>query len=137
MEFHTYEEMLKEAIDKMPEGVKAKKRFEIPKVVTITEGNKTIIKNFKEILDTLRRDEKHLSKYFFKQLATPGFVKGNTLILQRRVLKKLLQSKLEDYIKEYVYCKACGNPDTKILKEGRMNFIKCEACGAKQPMRDM
>jgi len=134
-EFHKYEEMLKEAIDKIPEEIKGKKRFEVPQIITTIEGNKTIIKNFKEILDTLRRSEKHLSKYFFKQLATPGIIKGNALVLQRRVPEKLLQSKLEDYIKEYVYCKACGNPDTKIVKEGRVIFIVCEACGAKRPTR--
>lgn len=135
--FHSYEEMLKKALERMPEGIKTKKRFEMPQIVTMAEGNKTIIKNFKEIIDVLRRAEKHLSKYFFKQLATPGIVKGNTLVLQRRVPQKLLQSKLEDYVKEYVYCKACGSPDTKIVKEGRMSFILCEACGAKRPMRDV
>ena len=135
MEFHSYKKMLKEAMERVPESIKAGKRFEMPKVVAMEEGNKTIVKNFKDILDVLRRDEKHLSKYFFTQLATPGTVKGSTIILQRRVSQKLLQSKLEDYVKEYVYCKACGNPDTKIVKEGRVDFMVCEACGAKGPLK--
>ena len=137
MEFHSYKEMLKDAIEKMPENIKAKKRFEMPKVDVMEEGNKTIVKNFNEILGVLRRDAKHLTKYFFKQLATPGIVKGNTIVLQRRVPQRLLQGKLEDYVKEYVYCKACGNPDTKIVKEGRIDFMVCEACGAKSPLKSM
>jgi translation initiation factor 2 subunit 2 len=135
MEFHSYKEMLKEAMEKVPENIKSGKRFEMPQVVTMEEGNKTIVKNFKDILGALRRDEDHLSKYFFKQLATPGAVKGSTIVLQRRVSQRLLQSKLEDYVKEYVYCKACGNPDTKIIKEDRVDFMVCEACGAKSPLK--
>lgn len=131
MELRSYEEMLKKAMEKMPERVLTKKRFEIPSVVIEVQGNKTLVKNFGEIAAVLRRDRRHISKFLFKQLAAPGNVEGNLLILQRRVPKQMLQKKIEDYVKGFVYCKECGKPDTKLIKEGRITFLKCEACGAK------
>ena len=35
-------------------------------------------------------------------------------------------------MKEFVYCKECGKPDTKLIKDERKYYIKCEACGAKR-----
>jgi translation initiation factor 2 subunit 2 len=132
-----YKKMLKSAMDKMPKKSEEKKRFEIPKVVIFSQGNKTIIRNFSDILSTLRRDEKHLSKYMFKQLATPGNVESGTLVLQRKVRKEMIQKKLEDYIKEYVFCKVCGEPDTVLVKENRITMMKCEACGARSSVRNI
>lgn len=134
-EFADYETMLKNAMEKLPKNIDEKKRFEMPRVVIMTQGNKTIIRNFGEILSKLRRDGKHLAKFFFKQLATPGNIEGNTLILQRRVQASLLQRKLEDYIKEYVYCKVCNEPDTLLVTEDRITSMKCEACGARSAVR--
>jgi translation initiation factor 2 subunit 2 len=122
---------------KLPKKSDEKKRFEIPRIVSLIQGNKTIIKNFSEILSTLRRNERHLSKFLFKQLATPGSMEGDALVLQRKVPHSMLQKKLEDYIKEYVFCKICGEPDTKLLKEDRITFMKCEACGARSAVREI
>ncbi|MEM2273205.1 MAG: hypothetical protein QXX56_03185, partial [Candidatus Bathyarchaeia archaeon] len=36
---------------------------------------------------------------------------------------------------EFVNCPICKRPDTKIIKEKRFNFLVCEACGAKSPVR--
>lgn len=132
-----YATMLKKAMAQLPKKLDEKKRFEVPQIVSITQGNKTIVRNFGEILSALRRGEKHLSKYFFKQLATPGNVEGSMLILQRKVGQSLLQRKLEDYIKEYVYCKVCGEPDTVLVKEDRITFMRCEACGARSAVREI
>jgi len=137
MVLENYEEMLKSAMEKLPKRTAEQKRFEIPRVVSFIQGNKTIIKNFGEILSALRRNERHLSKFLFKQLATPGNVEGGTLVLQRKVQHSMLQKKIEDYVKEYVFCKVCGEPDTMLMKEGRITFMKCEACGARSAIREI
>ena len=31
---------------------------------------------------------------------------------------------------EYVTCHTCRSPDTNMVKEERLFFLKCEACGA-------
>lgn len=136
-DLQNYEELLKSAMKKLPKKADEKKRFEIPRIVSLIQGNKTIIKNFSEILSTLRRNERHLSKFLFKQLATPGSMEGDALVLQRKVSHSMLQKKLEDYIKEYVFCKICGEPDTTLVKEGRITSMKCEACGARSAVREI
>lgn len=127
--------MLKRAYERLPKGIEEKERFEIPSVITEIQGNKTLLKNFSEILSVLRRDSKHLSKFLLKELATPGNIQGSFLIFQRKVPREMLQRKIEDYAKEFVYCKECKKPDTKLVKEERIYFLKCEACGAKYPLR--
>ncbi|MHA1988975.1 MAG: translation initiation factor IF-2 subunit beta, partial [Promethearchaeota archaeon] len=51
--------------------------------------------------------------------------------------KDIIQKKIESYVKEYVLCKECGKPDTKLIKEGRITFLKCEACGAKSSVKSI
>jgi len=130
-----YEEMLKRAYERLPKEVEERKRFEIPSVITEIQGNKTLLKNFSEITSVLRRAPKHLSKFLLKELATPGNIQGSFLILQRKVSRDMIQKKIQDYAKEFVYCKECKKPDTKLIKEERIYSLKCEACGAKYPVR--
>ena len=130
-----YEKLLKKVYEKLPKKIEERKRFEIPKPVIQIQGNKTLIKNFSEILSIFRRDASHLSKFLFKELATPGNVQDKFLVLQRKVPRSILQKKLEAYIKEFVYCKECGEPDTKLKREGRIFVLKCDACGARYPVR--
>ncbi len=131
----TYEEMLKEAREKLPKGITKKERLEIPRPRVNIQGNQTFITNFEEIANVIRRDPKHLSKYLFRELAKPGHISGGRLILQGKVYSNLIEKKIEAYVKEFVYCKECNRPDTHLKKEGRNVFMICEACGAKQIVR--
>ncbi len=131
----TYEQMLKEAEKKISRDTSKEKRLEIPAANVIIQGNKTFITNFIEITNSIRRDPKHIAKFLFRELAKAGHIDNNRLILQGKVMRNLVQSKIDSYMKEFVYCKECNRPDTNILKEGRLSFLKCEACGAKQPLR--
>lgn len=130
-----YEELLENAMKKFPKKIPVAERFQIPKVISDTQGNRTIIRNFSEIAQVLRREQNHLSKYLLKELAVPGNIQGNFLILQGKFSKDILQKKIESYVKEFVYCKVCGEPDTKLIREDRLMFLKCEACGARSPVR--
>ncbi len=132
-----YQQLLKKAFEKIPKKAYTGDRFKLPEVACEIQGNKTLIKNFGEIANVLRRDVSHLSKYLCKELATPCLIQGNTLILQTKASREIIQKKMEDYTKEFVYCKVCGEPDTKIIKEGRIFFLKCEACGAKSPIKSI
>ena len=132
-----YEELLKRAMEKLPKKTEDKKRFKIPEVEFEFSGTRTIFKNFSTIANILRRNPTHLSKYLLKELATPGSIEGNSLIFQRKLPTGLLQEKLNSYIKKFVYCKVCGEPDTKLVKEDRISFIVCEACGARYPAENV
>ncbi|MCD6476902.1 MAG: translation initiation factor IF-2 subunit beta [Candidatus Aenigmarchaeota archaeon] len=126
-----YQELLDRAYEKLPKTENSEERFEIPKVEIINEGNKTIITNFIKLTQIIRRDPKHLFKYLVKTLAAPGVIEGQRLVLNTRLTRKKIQEKFESYVKTYVICKECGKPDTKLIKEGRITLMKCEACGAK------
>ena len=62
-----YEDMLKSAQDKLPKINDNIERFNIPKVKGQVQGNKTIIGNFLQIANTLRRKPEHLLKYVLKE----------------------------------------------------------------------
>ncbi len=126
-----YARLLESAMEKIPKKVHDKERFEIPESVTEIQGNKTLIRNFGDISAVLRRDMNHLAKYLLKELATPGNIQGPMLILQRKLPQSFIQEKIASYVKDYVYCRVCGEPDTKFVKEGRLVFIQCDACGGR------
>ncbi|MBI2543405.1 MAG: translation initiation factor IF-2 subunit beta [Candidatus Aenigmarchaeota archaeon] len=131
----TYERLLENAIEKIPKKAHEKDRFQIPQAITEIQGNKTLIKNFSDIAGTLRREPGHLMKYLLKELATPGNIQGPALILQRKLPQDFIQQKIVNYVNEFVLCKVCGEPDTKFVKEGRITFIHCDACGGRSSYR--
>ncbi len=126
-----YEKMLKEAKEHLPEPVAGKERFEVPKVKGRIEGNKTIISNFSQIASILGRNQQHLLKYVLKELATPGTFRGQAVIFGSKIPAQKINEKIESYAEEFVFCKECGKPDTKMTKEGDIYYIKCQVCGAR------
>jgi len=131
----SYKEMLEEARNKISANVAKVSRLEVPESITEIQGNRTFITNFIYITNSIRRDPKHLAKYLFRELAKPGHIDGNRLVLQGKVIKSLIDDKIKNYIKEFVYCPECNRPDTHFEKEERIIFLKCEACGAKHVLR--
>jgi translation initiation factor 2 subunit 2 len=132
-----YEALLTDIYKKLPEkSGDAVERFEMPKFEYFTEGNKTIIKNFKAVTDRIRREPAFLSKYLSKELAVPVEVVGERLVLQRKLTGDIVNKKLEEFISKYVMCKECNRPDTHIEDLGhRVRNLICEACGARKAIR--
>ncbi len=131
-----YKSMLNEVRKNLPEVVFIKERFEIPKVVGHIQGNRTIISNFLQIASTLRRDVDHMLKYVLKELATPGEVKkSGSLIMGTKVPASRINEKIRQYANEFVLCSECGKPDTQLIKEDGVNYMKCTACGAKNVVK--
>jgi translation initiation factor 2 subunit 2 len=130
-----YEDMLERGVKKLPESAIEKQRFEVPKAKGHLEGNKTIISNFMQVVDTLGRKSEHVLKFLLRELATPGDVKGGSLILKRKISASKVNEKIQKYADEYVLCSECGKPDTQIIKEKEVSYLKCMACGAKHPIK--
>jgi len=131
----TYADLLKRAKQRMPEAVREKERFEIPKVRGHVEGNKTIISNFIKIAHALQREPEHLLKFVLKELATPGTIRRDFLIIGTKVSATRINQKIRQYALEFVLCPECGKPETKIVKEGQFAALRCMACGAKKPVK--
>ncbi len=131
-----YEQLLDNAYKKVKQVSGNGERFEIPKVEGHFEGKKTIITNFFQIASYIRRNPEHFQKFLLKELATSGQKEGERLILNNKISSTKINPKIEQYIKEFVLCKECGKPDTELVKENRLTFIHCLACGAKHPVRE-
>lgn len=130
-----YETLLKKVYNSLPEVVQSDVRFEVPKVTGHVQGNRTIINNFHQIADTLRRKPEHILKYILKELATPGELKKNGVIMGTKIPASRINEKIEKYVENYVLCSECKKPDTQLLKDGGFTFIKCQACGAKHTVK--
>lgn len=130
-----YLDLLKKAKEHMPKLQSSSERFEMPKAQGHIQGNKTIINNFVAIAKILGRDQDKLLKYLQRELATPAVVDGPRLVLGRKISSNFINQKIEQFAKDFVLCKECGKPDTKLEKEDRILFVRCTACGARHPVK--
>ena len=131
-----YKELLKNVRKELPEHVFQKARFEVPKAKGHIQGNRTVISNFLQIADTLRREPENMLKFVLRELATPGEIKkSGSVIIGSKVPASRINEKIKQYASSYVFCYECGKPDTKIEKEGNFSFLKCTACGAKHVIK--
>jgi translation initiation factor 2 subunit 2 len=126
-----YEALLKRGKSQLPDIGTGGERFVVPNVLGHIEGNKTILSNFTQIAQHLRRQPEHLLKYVLKELATPGEIKKQFVVLGTKVPASRINEKIKKYTETFVICKECGKPDTKMTKEGEIYFLKCSACGAR------
>lgn len=129
-----YEKLLKKARKELPKSVLKVERFEVPKVQGHIQGKKTIINNFHQIAAVLHRKVEHLLKYVLKELAAPGDLKKNALIIGAKIPSSRINKKIKNYVEKYVICPKCKSPDTKLVKEKRL-YVKCLACGAKERVK--
>ena len=130
-----YEKLLDQAYKKVKQVNTSSGRFEIPQIKGHFEGKKTILTNFFQIADYLRRNPEHFQKFMLRELATSGQRDGDRLVLNNNIPSSKINQKIEQYVKEFILCKECGKPDTELLKEDRLSFVHCLACGAKHSVR--
>jgi len=130
-----YEKLLEKAYQKI-KPIKGKiERFEIPKAEGHIIGNKTTITNFRQICDYLRRDCSHVEKFLERELAAPGKIESDRLVLTRKISSSKINEKIQQYAQEFVICKECKKPDTELVKQDKFLFVHCLACGAKHSVR--
>ncbi len=127
--------MLDKARSELPDSISNKERFEIPKVIGHIQGKNTVISNFFQIAKTLGREVEHLLKYVLKEIAAPGKIDGQRIIIGSKVSASILNQKIKQYTNTYVLCADCGKPDTQLTKEKGISMLKCTACGSKHPVR--
>ncbi|EOA35181.1 hypothetical protein CARUB_v10020326mg [Capsella rubella] len=111
-------------------------RYKMPKMVTKTEGKgngiKTNIINNVEIAKALARPASYTTKYFGCELGAQSKFdeKTGTSLVNGAHNTSKLAALLENFIKKYVQCYGCGNPETEIIiTKTQMVNLKCAACG--------
>ncbi|MBR9690996.1 translation initiation factor IF-2 subunit beta [Candidatus Woesearchaeota archaeon] len=126
-----YKKLLQKARKELPENVGKGERFVVPKVTGHIQGNRTIVSNFMQIAQTLRRNQDHLLKFVNRELATMGEIKKSAVIFNSKIPSQRLNDKIQEYVDNFVICKTCNKPDTKISKESNVTIMACQACGAR------
>jgi len=126
-----YADLLSRAREKMPKQVFDRDRFEIPKIRGHMQGSKTVLSNFVQIANQLRREPEHMLKFVLRELASPGERKGPNVAIGAKISASRVNEKIRQYANEFVLCPQCGKPDTDLLKEGEYTIMKCSACGSR------
>ncbi|XP_010521223.1 PREDICTED: probable eukaryotic translation initiation factor 5-2 [Tarenaya hassleriana] len=111
-------------------------RYKMPKMVTKIEGRgngiKTNIVNNVDIAKALGRPASYTIKYFGCELGAQSKFddKTGTSLVNGAHNTTKLAALLENFIKKYVQCYGCGNPETEIIiTKTQMINLKCAACG--------
>lgn len=131
-----YENLLKRIKKDLGDAKKAPSgRFELPAVDVMWEGQKTFLRNFSEFPKVLRRDPDKVLQYLSKEFAVPAERIGDKAMFIGRRDADDFTRLFQIYVKDYLECHTCKSPDTKIVKEKRIIFLICEACGAKSTLK--
>ncbi|WOL12318.1 eukaryotic translation initiation factor 5-like [Canna indica] len=111
-------------------------RYKMPKMITKIEGRgngiKTNVVNMVDIAKALHRSASYTTKYFGCELGAQSKFdeKTGTSLVNGAHDTAKLAGLLENFIKKYVQCYGCGNPETDIIiTKTQMITLKCAACG--------
>ncbi|EHA8586945.1 Eukaryotic translation initiation factor 5 [Cocos nucifera] len=111
-------------------------RYKMPKMITKIEGRgngiKTNIVNMVDVAKALARPASYTTKYFGCELGAQSKFdeKTGTSLVNGAHDTAKLAGLLENFIKKYVQCYGCGNPETEvIITKNQMITLKCAACG--------
>ena len=120
-----YQKLLKRAKQELPGSLSSGERFQLPEPDVILEGKSSVLRNFMDIAEKLRRDPQHLLQYLLRELGTPGTVEGRRVVFKSKVNPVQLADRIKEYTVTYVICSECGRPDTRLVKDGRVHFLEC------------
>lgn len=112
-------------------------RYKMPKIMAKVEGKgngiKTVIVNMGDVAKALGRPPTYPCKYFGCELGaqTQFDYKNDRYIVNGSHDASKLQTLLDGFIKRFVLCPECENPETDLLPNERKGIIKqtCKACG--------
>jgi translation initiation factor 2 subunit 2 len=134
---YDYDELLKRARAQLPEVTLKRERLEMPRLLVSMVGMRTTIMNFKEVADLLDRDPQHILKFLTREMATAATYHDGRAIFQGKFRRDTFEGLLQRYTESFVTCPVCKRPDTKIVKERRLSFLICNACGARSSIKQL
>ena len=134
---YDYNELLNRACAQMPEVSTKRERLELPRIIMNTVGMRTIFYNFKDFADALDRDPQHILKFLTREMATAATFHDSRAIFQGKFQRESFERLLNRYMESYVICPVCKRPDTRVVKDKRLSFLVCNACGAKSAIKQL
>ena len=135
MSGYDYEALLKRAKSNLPEHTNDGERFQMPEPDLLIEGKTTVFRNFVDIAESFRREPEAILAYLLRELGTAGNLDGRRAVFKSKLGTEQVKSRLKSYLTAYVICSECGKPDSKLVKDGRVLILECEACGAHRPVK--
>lgn len=114
-------------------------RYKMPKLAAKVEGKgngiKTVIVNVGDIAKSLCRNPMYVTKFFGFELGAQIHVDGKNerYIVNGAHDATKLQELLDGFIKKFVLCESCGNPETTMCVNKRAGTVAttCKACGCQ------
>lgn len=134
---YDYESLLKRARSSIPDVALKRERLEIPRLSHGVIGMRTVVYNFREIAGALDRDPQHLLKFLSGEMATAATMQESRGIFQGKFPRDTFDRLMQRYVESFVVCPICHGPDTKIVREKRLSFLVCQACGAKSSIKQL
>ncbi|XP_078516363.1 eukaryotic translation initiation factor 5 [Lissotriton helveticus] len=112
-------------------------RYKMPRLIAKVEGKgngiKTVIVNMVDVAKALNRPPTYPTKYFGCELGaqTQFDVKNDRFIVNGSHESNKLQDMLDGFIKKFVLCPECDNPETDLHVNPKKQTIgnSCKACG--------
>ncbi|KAK9875821.1 hypothetical protein WA026_009608 [Henosepilachna vigintioctopunctata] len=112
-------------------------RYKMPRLMAKVEGKgngiKTVIANMSDIAKALGRPPTYPTKYFGCELGAQTLFdfKNERFIVNGSHDANKLQDLLDGFIRKFVLCPECDNPETDLLVSTKRNTISqgCKACG--------
>ncbi|GMS78189.1 hypothetical protein PENTCL1PPCAC_364, partial [Pristionchus entomophagus] len=110
-------------------------RYKMPKIMAKVEGKgngiKTVIANMSDIAKALERPPSYPTKYFGFELGAQTNIdlKNDRYIVNGEHDANKLQDILDGFIRKFVLCPACDNPETTLKVKKNLINSKCKACG--------
>ena len=132
-----YDQLLKRAKGALPQALSSGERFNVPEPDIVTEGKTTILRNFLDIAEAIRRDPTMVLTYLLRELGTAGAQDGRRVVFKGKVTAAQVADRVKSYVETYVLCQECGRPDTRLVKEDRVAMLECDACGARRPVKSV
>lgn len=112
------------------------KRFTSKKPVILAQNRKTAIVNFLELCDRFKRSPETVKMFIDAELQVSSSIldDNRVLLLNNAYSQAQINDIFAKYIKKFVVCpqEKCGSGQTNIIKIDRINYIKCDSCGAKK-----
>ncbi|XP_067680863.1 eukaryotic translation initiation factor 5-like [Haliotis asinina] len=112
-------------------------RYKMPRLLAKVEGKgngiKTVIENMPAIAKALARPPTYPTKYFGCELGaqTQFDLKNDRFIVNGSHESNKLQDLLDGFIRKFVLCPECSNPETNLTVHAKKQTIsqRCIACG--------
>ncbi len=133
----SYDKLLERAKKALPEALHTGERFSIPAADIVVEGKTTILRNFEDIVNAIRRDPNMVLTYLLREIGTAGTLDGRRVVFKGKVTVSQVAERIKSYVDIYVLCQECGRPDTRLIKEDRVSMLECDACGARRPVKSV